>query len=244
VARGKVDVEAFVAHTRRVVDANATIRRRVARETGIDVHLPYDYAWDVHERWLRHYQPREKGSLLFVALNPGPYGATQTGVPFTDVRTARSRLPKLGFDEEIPGRAPKSLRDLLVLTYERSSLCVYTMIDHGWGGPEAFGADVCVFPYSPLLYVDRDRKPWNVTPEEARLRRRADLEEAFRANVRGLLDILAPRGAVAVGRHAGERLPAALPDGFPVVEVRHPAREPPKTWGRDVVKAIRARGLL
>ena len=42
---------------------------------------PLTYAWDTFEQYLRKYAGGRK-RVLFLGMNPGPWGMTQTGVPF------------------------------------------------------------------------------------------------------------------------------------------------------------------
>ena len=41
---------------------------------------PLDSAWEAHRAFLRMARPRPR--VLFVGMNPGPFGMAQTGVPF------------------------------------------------------------------------------------------------------------------------------------------------------------------
>ena len=55
------------------------------------VYAPLDYAWAPHRLYLERYgaAPRE---VLFVGMNPGPFGMVQTGVPFGDAAMVRDWL--------------------------------------------------------------------------------------------------------------------------------------------------------
>ena len=55
------------------------------------VYAPLDYAWAPHRLYLERYgvEPRE---VLFVGMNPGPFGMVQTGVPFGDAGMVRDWL--------------------------------------------------------------------------------------------------------------------------------------------------------
>ncbi|MFM8642089.1 MAG: hypothetical protein ACKOEP_04540, partial [Phycisphaerales bacterium] len=51
---------------------------------------PLDYAWEAHRAFLRMARPRP--AILFVGMNPGPFGMAQTGVPFGEVAAVRDFL--------------------------------------------------------------------------------------------------------------------------------------------------------
>src|SRR4051794_13204097 len=76
-----------------------------ARRAGPHAWNPPLDAAATYRKFLSAY-PRERGAILLLGLNPGPHGMAQTGIPFTDCRTAKSRL---GLDLCIPGHAPDDL---------------------------------------------------------------------------------------------------------------------------------------
>ena len=48
------------------------------------VYNPLQYAWPAHEQYIRMMNP--KGTkVLFLGMNPGPWGMVQTGVPFGQI---------------------------------------------------------------------------------------------------------------------------------------------------------------
>ena len=55
------------------------------------VYNPLDYAWKAHEAYLRKLNP-DGVRVLFVGMNPGPWGMAQTGVPFGEVAAVRDWL--------------------------------------------------------------------------------------------------------------------------------------------------------
>jgi len=52
------------------------------------VYNPLTYARDSHELFLKRYGGGEK-KVLFLGMNPGPYGMAQTGVPFGEIPAVR-----------------------------------------------------------------------------------------------------------------------------------------------------------
>ena len=44
------------------------------------VYRPLDYAWQTHQRYLEKFG-RGKKRVVFLGMNPGPFGMVQTGVP-------------------------------------------------------------------------------------------------------------------------------------------------------------------
>jgi hypothetical protein len=52
------------------------------------VYNPLDYAWEAHAQYLERYGKAPK-EVLFLGMNPGPWGMVQTGVPFGEVNAVR-----------------------------------------------------------------------------------------------------------------------------------------------------------
>src|SRR2546426_6444642 len=55
------------------------------------VYNPLEYAWDAHQQYLRRFAASSK-RVLFLGMNPGPFGMMQTGVPFGEVAAVRDWL--------------------------------------------------------------------------------------------------------------------------------------------------------
>src|SRR5689334_19565275 len=55
------------------------------------VYNPLDYAWPAHELYLRRYGAGPK-RVLFLGMNPGPFGMVQTGIPFGQIAAVRDWL--------------------------------------------------------------------------------------------------------------------------------------------------------
>ena len=55
------------------------------------VYNPLEYACDAHEEYLRRFGGGA-GRVVLVGMNPGPWGMTQTGVPFGEVELVRDWL--------------------------------------------------------------------------------------------------------------------------------------------------------
>ena len=83
-------------------DALIAVARRLRAEAGrlkfgppvTHVYNPLAYAWAPHEAYLRKFGAARK-RIVFLGMNPGPFGMAQTGVPFGEVAAVRDWL-KIG----------------------------------------------------------------------------------------------------------------------------------------------------
>jgi len=193
------------------------LAREVAAATGWLVVNPVRYGERWHARFRGCY-PLGARPLMFCGLNPGPYGMAQTGVPFTDLKRLASDLPRLaralaaaGERLALPGLAPPELRPFLTRTFESSSVRVYRFLARAYGtAEEALRRIVFVNP-CPLLLIEVEGRGTaargaNRTPADLgkALRDAGSLRERFDAArvvvVCRALELLAPRGAVLLGR--------------------------------------------
>ncbi|XP_004872843.2 single-strand selective monofunctional uracil DNA glycosylase isoform X1 [Heterocephalus glaber] len=55
------------------------------------IYNPVDYAWEPHRSYVTRYCQGPK-EVLFLGMNPGPFGMAQTGVPFGEVSVVRDWL--------------------------------------------------------------------------------------------------------------------------------------------------------
>jgi single-strand selective monofunctional uracil DNA glycosylase len=55
------------------------------------VYNPLAYAWPAHEAYLRRFGSSRK-RVVFLGMNPGPFGMVQTGIPFGQIAAVRGWL--------------------------------------------------------------------------------------------------------------------------------------------------------
>lgn len=71
------------------------------------IYNPVEYAWEPHRSYVTRYCQGPK-EVLFLGMNPGPFGMAQTGVPFGEVSVVRDWLgvggPVLSPPQEHPKR--------------------------------------------------------------------------------------------------------------------------------------------
>jgi len=80
--------EALIAAARRL---RAETARLTFGAPVTHVYNPLYYAWAPHEAYLRKFGASPK-RIIFLGINPGPFGMVQTGVPFGEVAAVRDWL--------------------------------------------------------------------------------------------------------------------------------------------------------
>lgn len=80
--------QALIAAARRL---RAEIARLEFRPPVTHVYSPLVYAWATHAAYLRKFAATPK-RVVFLGMNPGPFGMVQTGIPFGEVSVVRDWL--------------------------------------------------------------------------------------------------------------------------------------------------------
>lgn len=227
------------------------LRADVEARAGLLTWNPQLYGLPVYERFAAHYAPAAPGALLALGLNPGKYGMSQTGIPFTDVTAARTQLPALGFDLDAPGLAPPSLRPFLKpYCVERSSQSVYAFLRLAYGSAEAGWPDF--YAVSPCSLLFLDERGGNVTPADARLARIPEVQDLRREVIERAVEACEPRAVVLLGqdvaRVAGDLVRALVGSDRVLVAdhpvARGPGRRGPQWWAETLEKKLRHEALL
>jgi len=168
------------------------------------VYRTLDYAWTPHEEYLRRFGQGSK-RVLFLGMNPGPYGMAQTGVPFGEIAAVRDWL---GIETEVgkpdPEHPKRPVEGFCCRRSEVSGRRLWGLFSERFGTPEAFFADHFVANYCPLVWMGPSGA--NLTPDKLRAAEMAPVEQACTTHLVGLIDALQPEFLVGVGGFAEERL--------------------------------------
>lgn len=199
---------------------------------------PLRYAWDAHAAFLSRYG-EGAGRAVFVGMNPGPWGMTQSGVPLADPALAREWMGVQGRVESPPHAHPK----VPVLGYASTRRDPTGAKFYGWarrryGTAAAFFAEAFVLNYCPLLFLDEAGR--NVTLPQVPKAAAAPLFAACDAHLAAMLRALRPRRVLPMGAFAAARVRGVLEAeklDVPLRQVRHPSPANPANnagWGDDV----------
>jgi single-strand selective monofunctional uracil DNA glycosylase len=205
------------------------------------VYNPLLYARAPHARYLELYGAAPK-DVLFLGMNPGPFGMAQTGVPFGDVRMVRDWLridaPVVHPPVEHPKRPIDGFR---CARGEVSGARLWGWARDRFITPERFFARFFVANYCPLCFMEPSGR--NLTPDKLPVRERGPLFTACDHALRQLVEALRPRYVFGVGGFAETRARGAL-DGLDLIigRIPHPSPASPaanRGWTRlidDVLK--------
>jgi single-strand selective monofunctional uracil DNA glycosylase len=208
------------------------------------VYNPLDYAWAPHAQYLERYGCNRK-RVVFLGMNPGPFGMVQTGVPFGEIDAVRGWMGIEAPVEKPAVENPK--RPIEGFACQRSEVSgrrLWGLFAERFGSADAFFAEHFVANYCPLAFFDHGR---NLTPDKLPANETAPLEAACDAHLRALVEALEPEWLIGVGGFAEARAAAALA-GLPVKmgRVLHPSPASPaanRGWSAAATKQLEALGV-
>jgi single-strand selective monofunctional uracil DNA glycosylase len=209
------------------------------------VYNPLDYAWKAHAQYLGRYGDAPK-EVLFLGMNPGPWGMAQTGVPFGEVGAVRDWL-KIDADIGRPEHEhPK--RQILGLACTRSEVSGARL--WGWarkvfGTPQCFFSRFFVANYCPLAFLEEGGR--NRTPDKLPADERGRLLEICDRALSRTVEHLRPKMVVGVGAFAEGRARSALDDiDVAIGRILHPSPASPaanRGWAEQATRELRELGV-
>jgi len=167
------------------------------------VYNPLKYAWRPHEAYLRRWGASKK-RVVFLGMNPGPWGMAQTGVPFGEIVAVRDWVgicePVERPEIEHPARP---IAGFDCARREISGIRLWGLFMARFGTAEAFFDGHFVANYCPLVFMGASGK--NLTPDKLRAVEAARLMEACDGHLAEMVRILEPEWLIGVGAYAEGR---------------------------------------
>lgn len=209
------------------------------------VYNPLAYAWRGHAAYLDAFAAGPK-RVVFLGMNPGPFGMAQTGVPFGDVEQVRDFLgleAKIGKPSD---EHPKRPVDGFACTRsEVSGTRVWGTIAEHFGTPQRFFRHHFIANYCPLAFLEASGR--NRTPDKLPAGEREPLFAACDRHLRRLVALLEPEYVVGIGAFAERRAQEVLDDtNVRVARILHPSPASPlanRGWDKAVKRELGDLGL-
>lgn len=235
---------ALVAAARTLAD---DLRGLPFREPVAAVYQPLDYAWEPHRCYLERFG-RGRKRVLFLGMNPGPFGMAQCGVPFGEIAAVRGWM---GIEKPVGRPAnehPKRPVEGFACTRsEVSGRRLWGLFAERFGSAEAFFADHLVLNYCPLVWMTATGA--NLTPDKINAADMAPVEDACQRHLATAITALRPDFLVGVGAYAEQKLAsAAAACGSTALACRvlHPSPASPaanRGWAEAATRQLEAAGV-
>lgn len=208
-------------------------------------YQPLDYAWESHCDYLQRYGSGKK-RVMFLGMNPGPYGMTQTGVPFGEIASVRDWM-----HIEHPVGQPTSVhpkRPIEGFACEKSEVSgrrLWGLFAQRFPQAEDFFRDHFVANYCPLVWMSATGA--NITPDKIAADEIKPVETACLDHLREIIEILEPRYLIGVGAYAEQRLRDAVPTFSGTIgKILHPSPASPaanRDWAGTATRQLIDQGV-
>ncbi|MGI8602727.1 MAG: uracil-DNA glycosylase family protein [Verrucomicrobiales bacterium] len=214
------------------------------------VYNPLVHAWEPFAAYTKKFGDSTKHTV-FLGMNPGPFGMTQTGVPFGEIAAVRDWMgvfapvgrpaiehparPIEGFD------CPRS---------EVSGRRLWGWAAERFGSADQFFRDHFVLNYCPLVFIEESGR--NRTPDKLPVAEMAPVYAACDGHLARVLEILQPKWVIGVGGFAEKRLREVAPrvaggGAIKISSILHPSPASPaanRGWAEAVDARLQALGIL
>jgi single-strand selective monofunctional uracil DNA glycosylase len=209
------------------------------------VYNPLLYAWAAHRQYITRFGINRK-RILFLGMNPGPFGMAQTGVPFGEVSAVRDWM---GIHADVAAPAdPHPKRPVLGFDCPRSEVSgrrLWGLFAQRFGTADKFFADHFVVNYCPLAFVEESG--CNRTPDKLPEQELSPVLALCDEHLRRVLEMLQPEWLIGVGRFAEQRARAVCGEGrLKVGTILHPSPASPvsnKDWEGTVTRQLQELGI-
>jgi len=233
-----------------LLTAADTLRRATARlrfgPPVAHVYRPLDYAGAVQSAYLERFGEGPK-RVVFVGMNPGPFGMAQTGIPFGEVAVVRDWMGLPGVVKPPRDQHPKRpIEGFNCARSEVSGRRLWGLFAERFGTPETFFQDHFVLNYCPLAFLSESGA--NLTPDKLPSLEVAPLHAACDRHLAAVLTALQPDWVIGVGGFAAKRIREVLGGVATarVGQILHPSPASPaanRGWAQAATRQLETLGV-
>ena len=210
------------------------------------VYNPLDYAWSAHRKYLNLYAKTPK-KVIFLGMNPGPWGMSQTGVPFGEISHVRDWMKisaKIGKpNSENPAR-PVTGFDCT--RKEVSGQRLWGFFSSKFKEPQKFFKDHFILNYCPLVFMEESGR--NRTPDKLPSVESSPLFDICDSYLIEFVKQFKAEVLIGVGGFANKRLKKVFASSnYRIETLLHPSPASPaanRGWAEQAEKQLKDMNLL
>ena len=213
------------------------------------VYNPLVYAKEPHLNYIQKYGTGKK-KVLFLGMNPGPWGMTQTGIPFGEINYSKNWLKIEGNILQPEISHPK--RPIQGWDCPRSEISgkrLWGLMEERYKTAVVFFKDHYIENYCPLVFMEEGGK--NLTPDKLPANERDPLTEICDEHLIKVIDIMKPDFLVGIGKYAEknfERVVKTMNKSkkYKISAILHPSPANPhanRGWSEAVTKQLIEQGI-
>jgi single-strand selective monofunctional uracil DNA glycosylase len=172
------------------------------------VYDPLRYAWAAHREYIERFA-RGRRRVVFLGMNPGPFGMMQTGVPFGEVAAVRDWMgiaAPIGRPEAEHPKRP--IEGFACRRSEVSGRRLWAWAAKHFGPAEVFFEQCFVLNYCPLVFLEESGR--NFTPDRLPRATALALQAACDRHLLDAVTVLKPDWLLGIGGYARQCAERAL----------------------------------
>ena len=214
------------------------------------VYNPLRYAWNGFTQYNDMYSQGKK-RVVFLGMNPGPWGMAQTGIPFGEVNAVRNflHIDSISVTPPENEHVKYPVRGLECMKSEVSGKRLWGLFSQRFGSAENFFREHFVLNYCPLLFIARNDKGGfrNYTPDRIRQDESMLLFGYCDMCLMKVIELLEPEYVVGIGNFAYNQAKKALVGmNVNVAKILHPSPASPsanKGWAEKAERQLKEAGV-
>ncbi len=206
------------------------------------VYNPLEYAWASHRSYLEQHGASKK-KVIFLGMNPGPFGMAQSGVPFGEIALVRDWVGVCEpVDQPMNEHPKRRVEGFDCRRSEVSGQRLWGLFKERFGTAEVFFKDHFVANYCPLVFMEASGK--NRTPDKLPVAEVEPLYHLCDRHLRSIVMALNPDWLIGVGAFAETRARQALNGmGVKFGRILHPSPASPaanRGWAEQAAQQMQA----
>ncbi|MDA3939557.1 MAG: single-stranded DNA-binding protein [Spirochaetia bacterium] len=213
------------------------------------VYNPLVYAKEAHEDYIKKYGTGKK-KVLFLGMNPGPWGMAQTGIPFGEVSYAKNWLKIEGVIlQPEKSHSKRPIEGWNCPRSEVSGRRLWSLMEERYKTAASFFKDHYIENYCPLVFMEVGGK--NLTPDKLPVEERDPLKKICDDHLRKVIGIMEPEYLVGVGKYAEKNFKRVVEtmnnsEKYKISAILHPSPANPhanRGWSEAVTKQLIEQGI-
>ncbi len=211
------------------------------------VYQPLEYAWDAHCEYIRKYGCAHR-QVVFLGMNPGPFGMAQTGVPFGEIAVVRDWLKiESSIGKPLKEHPKRPIEGFACKRSEVSGRRLWGLFARRFDSADVFFQHHFVLNYCPLLFTTETGS--NLTPDKLPFSLRNEIEGICDTHLQAVLTTLSPQWAVGIGGYAEQRLQDVQLHQltWEITRILHPSPASPSSnrgdWGETAERQLISAGV-
>lgn len=168
------------------------------------VYRTLDYTWQAHRQYLERFGKGRK-RVVFLGMNPGPFGMAQTGIPFGEVAAVRDWMGiETPIGKPVCEHPKRPIEGFSCKRSEVSGRRLWGLFAERFDNAAGFFQNHFVLNFCPLVWMSATGA--NLTPDKLSAVEMAPVEQACLKHLQEVIGLLEPAFLIGVGGFAEERM--------------------------------------